>query len=102
MEPFYSSICSHLGSISVILFFSVRCHPARPFFLDKDGSEDTNAVVPCKDLIGSLLYLAQRTSLDVYYWKLAQYCSSFTMQHEYSAKRVLRYLKETVETRIVY
>ncbi|KFD68149.1 hypothetical protein M514_19631 [Trichuris suis] len=76
----------------------------RPFFPEKDEAEDTNANVPYKELIGSLLYLAQRTRPDVYstVGKLAQYCSKFTVRHQNSAKRVLRYLKETTEIGITY
>ncbi|KFD49634.1 hypothetical protein M514_09466 [Trichuris suis] len=76
----------------------------RPFFLEKDESEDTNAKVPYKELIGSLLYLAQRTRPDISFavGELAQQCSKLTVQHWNSAKRVLRYLKETMEIDITY
>ncbi|KFD68464.1 hypothetical protein M514_19290 [Trichuris suis] len=74
----------------------------RPLFPEKDEAEDTNANVPYKELIGSLLYLAQRTRPDISFAveKLAQYCSKFTMQHWNSAKRVLkrRSLQPDVQT----
>uniref|UniRef100_A0A5S6R247 Reverse transcriptase Ty1/copia-type domain-containing protein n=1 Tax=Trichuris muris TaxID=70415 RepID=A0A5S6R247_TRIMR len=76
----------------------------RPFFTDKGSSEETTESLPYKELIGSLLYLAQRTRPDISFAvaKLSQYCSNFTEQHWTAAKRVSGYLKQTKGLGITY
>ena len=62
--------------------------------LDEDKElEDT----PYRELIGGLLYLSLRTRPDITFavTKLAQYSSNYNRSHWNSAKRILRYLKDT-------
>uniref|UniRef100_A0A5S6QDW9 Reverse transcriptase Ty1/copia-type domain-containing protein n=1 Tax=Trichuris muris TaxID=70415 RepID=A0A5S6QDW9_TRIMR len=74
----------------------------RPFFTNKESSEETTESLPYKEIIGSSV--AQRTRPDVSFAvaKLPEYCSNFAEQHWTSAKRMLRYLKQTKELRITY
>lgn len=60
--------------------------------------------VPYQCLIGSLMYLATCTRPDIAYpvSMLSQFNSCFTMEHWKHAKRVLRYLKGTLDKCLVF
>lgn len=75
----------------------------KPSFFFEDGTDDC-VDLPYRELIGGLLYLAQRTRPDISFSvaKLAQFCSKFNGNHWNAAKRVLRYVKETKNYRITY
>ena len=69
--------------------------------LDEDKElEDT----PYRELIGGLLYLSLRTRPDITFavTKLAQYSSNYNRSHWNSAKRILRYLKDTRDYKLSY
>lgn len=59
---------------------------------------------PYKELVGSLLYLSQITRPDLSFAAsaLSQFCSNPGITHWQLAKRVLRYIKGTVEYGITY
>ena len=59
---------------------------------------------PYRELIGSLMYLATCTSLDLAYvvGQLIRYVQKPTQQHIGAAKRVLRYVIGTKSLGIVY
>lgn len=68
--------------------------------------EERNAMknVPYRQLIGSLMYIAQNTRSDIRYAveKLAQVSSNLEKVHWTEAKRVLRYLSDTSEFSLTY
>lgn len=59
---------------------------------------------PYKELIGSLIYLANTTSPDISFTTgaLSRYNMNPELQHWKCAKHVLRYLKQTVDYKLVY
>lgn len=71
---------------------------------DPDGSNKENPDVPYRELIGSLMYLAQGTRPDIAFAvsALSQWCTSYNQIHWTCAKRVLRYLKETINHGLFY
>lgn len=60
--------------------------------------------VPYRELVGSLMYLAQSTRPDIAYAtsKLSQYNSNPGKAHWHQAKHVLRYLRKTRNLGIIY
>ena len=54
--------------------------------------------VPYQELIGSLMYLAMWTRPDIAYPVsiLSQFNTNYTWEHWHAAKRILRYLKGTI------
>lgn len=59
---------------------------------------------PYRELVGSLVYLANSTRPDIAYAssELSRYCANPGSQHWKAAKRVIRYLKGTSDYKIVY
>lgn len=73
----------------------------RPIFDENNESED----LPYRELIGAHgIYLSLRTRPDISFavTKLAQFSSNFNRSHWNSAKRILRYLKETMDYKLEY
>ena len=66
--------------------------------------EGTTVAAPYQSLVGSLLYLANKTRPDLSYVvaKLAKYNSCFGQQHWDAARRVLKYLKGTRNLALTY
>ncbi|GBO01753.1 Retrovirus-related Pol polyprotein from transposon TNT 1-94 [Araneus ventricosus] len=60
--------------------------------------------LPYRELIGSLNYLAVCTRPDIAYSisKLSQYLTCYDKSHRLAAKRVLRYLKKTINYGLVF
>lgn len=60
--------------------------------------------VPYRELVGCLMYLAQITRPDIYHvvHKLSQYNTNPSKTHWLCAKRVLRYLKGTMDYKLTY
>lgn len=60
--------------------------------------------LPYRELVGSLLYLSIATRPDIGYATnlLSQFNNSYTREHWIAAKRVLRYLKGTMDIGITY
>ncbi|GBO17670.1 Retrovirus-related Pol polyprotein from transposon TNT 1-94 [Araneus ventricosus] len=60
--------------------------------------------IPYRELIGSLNYLAVCTRPDIAYSisKLSQYLTCYDKSHWLAAKRVLRYLKKTINFGLVF
>lgn len=60
--------------------------------------------LPYRELIGSLMYLAVGTRPDITFAvnSLSQYNSCYTREHWIAAKRILRYIKGTLECGIVF
>lgn len=67
-------------------------------------NETVNNDLPYQNLVGALMYLAVNTRPDIAYSLsfLSQFNKNFSEQHWKSAKRVLRYLKQTIDRKIVY
>lgn len=67
-------------------------------------AETPDESLPYRELIGSLNYLSVSTRPDISFCisKLSQYLTCYDKSHWTAAKRVLRYLKGTVNYRLVY
>ncbi|XP_018398526.1 PREDICTED: uncharacterized mitochondrial protein AtMg00810-like [Cyphomyrmex costatus] len=65
----------------------------------QDDTATNDPEIPYKELVGSLMYIAQGTRPDIAYAvsALSQFNSCYTMAHWSCAKRVLRYLKGTLD-----
>lgn len=74
--------------------------------MEEDGSsiEEEMKNKPYRELVGSLIYLANATRLDIAYIAnvLSRFLSNPRRKHWIAAKRVVRYLKGTIEYSIVY
>jgi len=72
--------------------------------LDIDGNPGTIADVPYRELIGSLMYLAIGTRPDITYAvnSLSKFLEIPSNEHWTAAKRILKYLKSTINLGIVY
>lgn len=73
--------------------------------LSKNEEENqSNSDVPYQSLIGSLMYLAVNTRPDIAYAisYLSQFNTCFNTSHWIAAKRVLRYLKGTINYSLTY
>jgi hypothetical protein len=68
----------------------------------KDDNEDTN--FPFRELIGALMYVAVGTRPDVSHAVsvLSQFSNCYHKKHCTAAKRVLRYLKGTIDKKLIY
>ncbi|KYM95345.1 Copia protein [Cyphomyrmex costatus] len=66
--------------------------------LDTEDSEDLESMVPYRELVGSLLYLAVSTRPDIAHVvsALGQFNCNHKTKHWIAAKHVLRYLKGTM------
>ena len=60
--------------------------------------------VPCREAVGSLLWLSNGTRPDISYAvsQVAKYMSDPGMEHWKAVKRILRYLKGSMDRKIVY
>lgn len=67
-------------------------------------SANHDSTLPYQELIGSLMYLSVTSRPDISYAAsfLSQYNSCYTAEHFAAAKRVLRYLKGTMNLGLVY
>ena len=72
--------------------------------LDEDGNLLEGHKVPYRQLIGSLMFAGIGTRAEIAFVvnQLSQFLESPSNEHWLSAKRVLRYLKGSLETGIVY
>jgi hypothetical protein len=68
----------------------------------EDDNEDTN--FPFRELIGALMYVAVGTCPDVLHAVsvLSQFRNCYRKKHCTAAKRVLRYLKGTIDKKLIY
>jgi hypothetical protein len=68
----------------------------------EDDNEDTN--FPFRELIGALMYVAVGTRPDVSHAVsvLSQFSNCYRKKHCTAAKRVLRYLKGTIDKKLIY
>jgi hypothetical protein len=68
----------------------------------EDDNEDTN--FPFRELIGELMYVAVGTRPDVSHAVsvLSQFSNCYRKKHCTAAKRVLRYLKGTIDKKLIY
>jgi len=66
--------------------------------------QECESDVPFRSLIGSLLFLAKTTRPDISFAvaKLSQFASAYSDEHWQAAKRVLRYLKGTIDLGVKY
>lgn len=66
------------------------------------SAEDGN--LPYRELVGALMYLAVATRPDIAFAvsALSQFCNSYSRIHWTAAKRVLRYLKGTMDLGLVF
>lgn len=66
--------------------------------------DDSELKVLYRELIGSLIYLAQETRPDIAHAMsaLSRWCTSYKKLHWTCAKRVLRYLKGTIDHGLCY
>lgn len=83
------------------------CNPVRTpmeISLKLAKAESIDESFPYKELIGSLNYLSVCTRPDISYCvsKLSQFLTCYDQTHWNAAKRVLRYLKETINFKLVY
>lgn len=69
-----------------------------------ESNNNENIDVPYQETIGSLLYLSQISRPDIAYAisLLSRYNNCYTMTHWNAVKRVLRYLKGTVNYRLEF
>ncbi|UYV62815.1 hypothetical protein LAZ67_2002020 [Cordylochernes scorpioides] len=69
-----------------------------------DKEKDEIKHVPYRELIGSLLYLANSSRPDMTFavTKLAQFCSNPGERHWQAAKHILRYLQATKNVSLIY
>ncbi|UYV78903.1 hypothetical protein LAZ67_17000189, partial [Cordylochernes scorpioides] len=72
--------------------------------LTTDKEKDEIKHVPYRELIGSLLYLANLSRPDMTFavTKLAQFCSNPGERHWQAAKHILRYLQATKNVSLIY
>jgi hypothetical protein len=72
--------------------------------LDTDERRAEMKAYPYRELIGKLLYLAVATRPGIAYTigVLCQFVENPSMQHWFAAKRVLQYLKGTVNMKLMY
>jgi hypothetical protein len=68
----------------------------------EDDNEDTN--FPFRELIGALMYVAVGTRPDISHAVsvLSQFSNCYHKKHCTAAKRVLRYLKGTIDKKLIY
>jgi hypothetical protein len=68
----------------------------------EDDNEDTN--FPFRELIGALMYVAVGTRPDISHAVsvLSQFSNCYRKKHCTAAKRVLRYLKGTIDKKLIY
>ncbi|UYV78997.1 hypothetical protein LAZ67_17000580, partial [Cordylochernes scorpioides] len=73
-------------------------------FPTTDKEKDEIKHVPYRELIGSLLYLANSSRPDMTFavTKLAQFCSNPGERHWQAAKHILRYLQATKNVSLIY
>ena len=74
---------------------------------DKDivrGAEKCGADIPYREVLGSLLWLANGTRPDIAFAvnPVAKYCCDPRITHWNACKRILRYLSETSDFGILY
>lgn len=83
---------------------SIPMKPGSYIMLDVDGDSDQAEIIPYQRLIGKLLYIACGTRPDIAFAVgcLSQQCSDPRVGHDRAARKVLRYLKGTVELAIHY
>lgn len=69
-----------------------------------EGQQEILKNIPYQEIIGCLLYLSQGTRPDITYIvnSLSRYNSQPTSEHWAALKRVLRYLKATMDMKLVY
>ena len=72
--------------------------------VDENGEKLEPCQAPFRSLVGSLMYAAVGTRTDVAHVvsQLSQFLENPSKEHWISAKRVLRYLKATIDLGIVY
>lgn len=60
--------------------------------------------IPYLEAVGSLLYISQISRPDIAYTvnMLSSYCKNPQKQHWLAVKRVMRYLKETIDNKLTY
>lgn len=73
-------------------------------FENKTNAEPDEKNYPYRELVGSLMYLSVMTRPDITFAVsyLSQYNSCFQREHWLAAKRVLRYLKGTINMGLLY
>ena len=71
---------------------------------EAENAEDLVDAPRYQPIIGSLMYLVSATRPDLVYTisHLSQFCSNPSKSHLGAAKRVLRYLKGTVDRKLIY
>lgn len=69
-----------------------------------DGKEGDTTELPYRELIGALMYISIGTRPDITHAvnRLSQFNSCYGRSHWEAAKRILRYLKGTIERKLVY
>jgi len=72
--------------------------------VDENGQHESTANVPYRQIIGSLMYLAVSTRPDLSYvvGVLSRFLEQPSASHWLTAKRVLKYIKGTLEVGITY
>lgn len=73
-----------------------------PAYLEERPEPDTR--FPFRQFIGKINYLAQGTQPDLAFAvsHLATFCLTFQEEHWRACERIMRYLKGTLNSRIVY
>lgn len=77
-----------------------NCKLTKPDNLDKSQMQ----MYPYQSLIGVLMYLVVSTRPDIAYTVnyFSQFNTNYSIDHWKTAKRVLRYLKDTIECGVMY
>uniref|UniRef100_A0A0A9XU65 Copia protein n=2 Tax=Lygus hesperus TaxID=30085 RepID=A0A0A9XU65_LYGHE len=76
----------------------------KPLIVEDKEKQPFSKTVPYQEVIGCLLYLSQISRPDIIYAvnTLSRFNKNFQSQHWHAAKRVLRYLKGSVNMRLCY
>ena len=90
-----------LSSPMVVRSLDVKNDSFRPF---ENGEELLGLEVPYLSVIGEIMYLANYTRLDIYFFFNLLVRSSFalTQRHLNGIKHKLRYLKGTIDMSLFY
>ena len=78
--------------------------PNQDLLVAIDTKQDKFVEVPYQELIGSLMYVSQNIRPDIAYavGVLSRFNNNYTKTHWMAAKRVLRYLKQTMDWRLLF
>lgn len=99
LQKFNMSDCKEIATPLEISTKSTTC-----IIQNEKDKEDNMQHIPYRELVGGLIYLANTTRPDLAFTVsyLSRFCTNPNMTHWKLAKRVLRYLKGTMDYGITY